>query len=106
MSDEAENGAPEARSWRGPFSSFSTPRGQTVEHTPQPTHEARTTFWPRWAYHRTSMPISQYVEQLPHEMHWPPFVVMRKREKNRCWRPRTAAIGQPKRHHTRLPISG
>jgi hypothetical protein len=46
------------------------------------------------------------VEQLPQDMHWPPLVVMRKREKNRWKMPRIAAMGQPKRHQTRLPISG
>jgi len=40
-------------------SKFNTPRGQTDEQTPHPTHELRTMFWPRCAYHRTSMPISQ-----------------------------------------------
>lgn len=35
--------------WVGPFSSLSTPRGQTAAHTPQPTHEARTMFSPRCA---------------------------------------------------------
>ena len=59
-----------------PFSNFNTPLGQTAEQTPQPTQDDRTMFWPRWAYHLTSIPISQYVEQLPHEMHWPPLVVI------------------------------
>ena len=63
-------------------------------------------FWPRCAYQRTSMPISQYAEQLPQLMHCPPLVAMRKREKKRWMIPRMAAMGQPKRHHTRLPMSG
>src|SRR5690606_20024311 len=94
------------RSCKGPFSRRSTPRGHTEAQTPHPTQEERTTFCPRWAYQRTSIPISQYVEQLPQLMHWPPLVVIRKRDLKRCTRPRMAARGQPKRHHTRLPISG
>src|SRR5690606_30182420 len=97
---------PLKRLFVGPFSRRRTPRGQTVAHIPQPTQEARMTFCPRCAYHRTSIPISQYVEQFPQEMHCPPFVVMRKREKKRCCRPRIAAIGHPNRHQTRAPING
>ena len=50
-----------ADTWVRPywFSNFNTPRGQTCEHTPHPTHDARTISCWRWAYHRTSMPISQ-----------------------------------------------
>ncbi|OGX87143.1 hypothetical protein BEN47_11725 [Hymenobacter lapidarius] len=43
---------------------------------------------PRWRYCFTSMPISHTLEQLPHEIHWPPLVVMRKREKCFWSRPR------------------
>ena len=51
------------------FSKLRTPRGQTAEQTPQPTHEERTISCPFWAYARTSIPISQNVEQFPQEMH-------------------------------------
>ena len=41
------------------FSNFKTPRGQTDAQMPQPTQDDRMMFCPRWAYHRTSIPISQ-----------------------------------------------
>src|SRR5690606_42018440 len=86
------------------YSRLSTPLGHTDAQSPQPTQEARTTSCPRWAYQRTSLPISQYVEQLPQEMHCPLLDVMRNLEKYFCCMPSIAAIGQPKRHQTRLPI--
>src|SRR6266568_6092043 len=51
------------------------------------------------------MPISQYVEQFPQEMHMSFFTVMRNLP-NFWMRPRIAAMGQPNRHQTRVPISG
>ncbi len=70
------------RSWLSSlaFSRRNTPRGHTSAQMPQPTQEARTMFCPRWAYARTSIPISQNAEQLPHDIHCPPLVVMRKRD--------------------------
>ena len=53
----------------GPFSNFKTPLGQTSEQIPQPTQLDRTIFSPFWAYALTSIPCSQYVEQLPQEIH-------------------------------------
>jgi len=81
-------GISETRPSSLPFSSFNTPLGHTEEQTPQPTQEALTIFCPRWAYQRTSMPISQYVEQLPQDMHCPPLVVIRKRLLNLWTMPR------------------
>ena len=51
------------------------------------------------------MPISQYVLQFPQEMHIPGFTSIRKRP-TFCIHPRTAAIGQKLRHHTRGPNTG
>ena len=46
------------------------------------------------------------VEQLPHEIHWPPFVVILNLDLNRWTRPKYAANGQPNRHQTLLPMKG
>ena len=48
-------------------------------HMPHPTHEARVKLSSFCAYARTSIPISQYVLQLPQEMHMPGFTVIRYR---------------------------
>ena len=88
------------------FSRFKTPRGQTAEQTPQPTHDERTMSCPFCAYARTSIPISQCVEQLPHEIHCPPLVVILNFDLNLCIIPRYAANGHPNLHHTLFPMSG
>ncbi|KXK55860.1 MAG: hypothetical protein UZ07_CHB004001797 [Chlorobi bacterium OLB7] len=49
MDSTATNWPPLYRPSVGPFSRFRTPRGHTAAHIPQPTHEARMMFWPRWA---------------------------------------------------------
>lgn len=59
----------------------------------------------RCAYARTSIPISQYVEQAPQDMHMSFFT----RIQNLPFlptSPSSAAMGQKKRHQTREPSVG
>lgn len=64
-------------------------------------------FSPFRAWARTSMPLSQLVEQLPHDVHCPSLVVIRKRDHRRCLQAAEhGRMGHPNRPHTRLPRRG